>query len=187
MDVQRFVRNLLLWMVPVVLVWVVLTPTYNRFLVRSVENLVQLTESPDQTRLRVHQTHYALVYHRGLKADTSTGHAYSFRTTDLQFTVIFLAGLVLAVPGAPWKRRLEALGWGLLAMAFFHLLLGVFQVKFAYATQMGAWSLENYGTFARNFWGLGKHVLDLAFKFALPFALWCVFFLRDLLPAEAEA
>ena len=120
MDVRRFVRNLLLWLVPVVLVWVVLTPTYNRFLVRSVENLVQLTESPNQTRLRVHETHYALVYHRGLKANTSTGHAWSFRTTDLQFTVIFLAGLVLAVPGTPWRRRLEALGWGLLVICLLY-------------------------------------------------------------------
>ena len=38
-------------------------------------------------------------------------------------------------------------------------------MKFVYATQLGAWSLAHYGAFARNFWGLGKHLLDLPFKF----------------------
>ena len=187
MDVRRLLRNLLLWLVPVAVVWLALTPVYNRFLVRGVENLVQLGESPNKTRLRIHDTHYALVYHRDARTQTSTGHVSSFRVTDIQFTVIFAAVLCLAVPGAPLRRRLEALGWSLLAMAAFQLLLGVFWVKFVYATQLGSWSMEHYGAFARNFWGLGKHVLDLAFKFALPFMLWCPFFLRELLPAAKEA
>lgn len=182
MDLGRFVRNLALWAVPVILVWLAITPLYNRFLIRGVENLVQAVESPNKTRLRVHETHYALVYHKDVDANTSTGHAGSFRMTDVQFTVLFVGLLFLAVPDVPNRKRLEALGWALLAMAFFHLLLGVFRVQFVYATQLGQWSLDHYSAFARNFWGLGKHVLDLAFKFALPLALWCAFYLDRLLP-----
>ncbi|MEM1250241.1 MAG: hypothetical protein AAGA81_24625 [Acidobacteriota bacterium] len=187
MDLGRFVRNLALWAVPVILVWLALTPIYNRLLIRGVENVVQGIETPNKTRLRVHETHYALVYHKDVKVNTSTGHVGSFRMTDVQFTVLFVGLLFLSVPEVPTRRRFEALGWGLLAMAFFHLLLGVFRVQFVYATQLGQWSLDNYSAFARNFWGLGKHVLDLAFKFALPLALWSLFYLDRLLPQTEAA
>ena len=61
-------------------------------------------------------------------------------------------------------------------------------MKFFYATQLGQWSTEHYGPFARNFWGMGKHLLDLPVKLALPLVLWCGFYLRDLLgrPASEE-
>ena len=55
-------------------------------------------------------------------------------------------------------------------------------VKFIYATQLGAWSAENYGSWGQNFFGLGKHLLDLPFKFALPLLLWSALYLRQLLP-----
>ena len=56
-----------------------------------------------------------------------------------------------------------------------------FFVKFTYATQLGAWSEAHYGAFSRNVWGLTYHVLDLAFKFALPFLLWAGFYFNDLM------
>ena len=40
------VRNALLWVVPVALLWMLLTPVYNRFLLESAQNLVHLTEYP---------------------------------------------------------------------------------------------------------------------------------------------
>ncbi len=62
-------------------------------------------------------------------------------------------------------------------------------MKFTYATQLGAWSVAHYGSFAQNFWGLGKHLFDLPFKLTLPFLLWAVFYLRELpglkLPPES--
>ena len=71
------------------------------------------------------------------------------------------------------------LGFNLFILFFFIIDL-FFWVKFAYATQLGAWSAAHYGPFARNFWGLGKHILDLPVKLALPFALWAAFYLRQL-------
>jgi hypothetical protein len=56
----------------------------------------------------------------------------------------------------------------------------LFWVKFVYATQLGAWSFE-LRSLRRNFWGLGKHLLDLPVKLALPLALWAGFYLRRLL------
>jgi len=84
----------------------------------------------------------------------------------------------------PWRQRWANLGWALLVAVFFHLLLVLLWVKFTYATQLGAWSLAHYGPLARNFWGLGKHLLDLPVKLALPLVLWAAFYLRRLLPAR---
>jgi hypothetical protein len=47
-------------------------------------------------------------------------------------------------------------------------------------------SARHYGPVARNFWGLGKHLLDLPLKLGLPLLLWAAFYLRLVLPARPE-
>ena len=182
MPFSRFLRNLALWAIPVIVVWVLITPYYNRFLMRATHNLVRLTESPAKTTLRMHDRHRYLIYHADISGQTSTGHVYSANVTNFHFPLIFLGMMFLAVPGVPLRTRLSALGWALLISVFLHLITSLFWVKFAYSTQLGDWSLQNFGAFARNFWGLGKHLLDLPFKFAAPLILWSAFFLRTLLP-----
>ncbi|REJ84150.1 MAG: hypothetical protein DWQ36_17125 [Acidobacteria bacterium] len=186
MNYRRFLRNLLLAFVPVVVVWLVLTPLYDRFLIRATENAVRLIESPDQTTLKPHETHYALIYRGDLRGQTSTGHVYSLRVTDIHFPVLLLAAMFLAVPGVALRERAIRLAWALLFSVFFHLLSMVFWVQFAYATQLGNWSMENYSALGRNFWGLGKHLLDLPFKFAWPLVLWFAFFGSRLLTRRGE-
>lgn len=174
-ETSRFVRNVLLWLVPAFLVWFALTPLYNRFLQISTENLLNLFESPDETRLIPQETHTAIVS----RIDFPAGRAAvgKVRTTDLHFPNVLLFALFLAVPGVAWKTRLGNLGMALLISVIFHLVLHVFWVKFIYATQLGDWSLQHYGAFGRNFWGLGKHLLDLPIKLGLPFGLWAAFYL----------
>jgi hypothetical protein len=174
-----FIRNALLWLLPVALLWASLTPFYNRFLLGSAENLARWTESPDVTNLLRKDDHFAYVSRRDFPPSKSLVH--SFRVTDVHFHLVMLGTLFLAVPGIAWRRRLENLGWALLITIFFDIFLVYFYVKFAYATQLGAWSLAHYGPFARNFWGLGKHLMDLPFKFALPFLLWAGFYLREMM------
>lgn len=179
LDIRRFLRNLALWLVPVVLVWVFLTPWYNLFLVTAGENLLHLIEIPDETRLGLDE-HHAQVAHIGLGRQV-----YSFRVTDLHYPVILAALLFLAVPGVPLRQRLENLGVALIILAFFHLALVVAWVKFAYATQLGEWSQEQYGPVAREVYGMTKHLLDLPIKLALPLVLWVFFYLERLLPRKA--
>ncbi len=151
-------------------------PVYNRFLLGSAENLVHLADSPDVTDLLRKDDHFAYVSRRDFPPSKSLVH--SFRVTDVHFHLVMLIALFLAVPGLPW-RRLQNLGLALLITVFFDILLIFFQVKFAYATHLGAWNLAHYGVFARNFWGLGKHLLDLPLKFSLPFVLWASFYLLE--------
>lgn len=181
-----FLRNLLLAAVPVAVVWFFLTPLLDNLLRVGGEALVHLTEIPNVTDLlpAVSDSHYALV-HR-LDFPPARRAVSSFRVTDIHFPWVILGALFLAVPGVPLKERFRRLSWAGLAMLAFQFILVLFWVKFIYATQLGDWSLENYSAFARNFWGLGKHVLDLPIKLALPFALWVAAYLDRLLPGRDE-
>lgn len=176
----KLVRRTLAWLVPVALLWLLLTPSYNRFLETAGENLARLVESPDITRLDPKDEHYVVVSR--LDFPPAREVVAQIRLTDVHFPVILMSALFLAVPGVPWKERLSNLGFALLLMAVFHVVLVLFHVNFIYTTQLGDWSLENHGPLARNFWGLGKHLLDLPVKLALPFLLWASFYLDKLIP-----
>jgi hypothetical protein len=176
----------LAWAVPAALVWFLLAPYYNLYLATAGERLVRFGERPAVTRLPLSRGQDALV----TRSDTRAGGRlpYSLHLSDVHFPVVLLVALFLAVPGVPWRRRLTNLAYALLFSVGFHLLDVVFWVKFVYATQLGDWSLRHYGPLARNFWGLGKHVLDLPVKLGLPLLLWSWFYLGELLgrrPAPA--
>jgi len=170
----RLIRNVLLWILPVWAVWALATPVYNRFLATAAENLLHIFESPNVSDLLVQGAHRAHV--QRLDFPPARSLVGSIRVTDLHFHLVLLGALFLGVPGVPWRQRLSNLSWALLLSVFFHLLLFVFWVQFVYATQLGAWSLAHYGPFARNLFGLGKHLLDLPFKLSLPLVLWAAFY-----------
>lgn len=178
---RRFAVGVAAWLLPVAVVWVILTPYYNNFLTKAAERLVRLTERPAVTRLHVHDPHH-LVITRTDYSIPGKPWLYSIRTTDTHFPLIMLGAFFLAVPGIGWRKRLENLGWAVLISVFFHIVSLFFRVKFVYATQLGAWSIEHYGSLGRNFWGLSSHLLEVPFKFALPFVLWAAFYVRLLLP-----
>ncbi len=186
LDYRRFLLRFFAFLVPVIVVWVALTPVYNRFLTLATENLVQLIESPDYTSLEHVERHYFLIQHERVRGTARAGSVSSVRITDTHFPLLYLAALFLAVPGIHLRSRLERLGQALLVMVFFHLLALVFQVQFVLALQAGDWSAEHYSSFSRNAWALGKHLLDLPFKFAMPLILWCAFFF-DQLPGGQSA
>jgi hypothetical protein len=181
----RFIRNVLLWLLPVWAVWTLATPAYNRFLLVGGANLLHLSESPPVTVFHHNDDHFASLERRDFPpARALVGPA--LRVTDIHFHLVLLGALFLAVPGISWRRRAENLGWAALATVFFDLVLVFLYAKYLYATQLGAWSLTHYGPFARNGYGLARHLLDLPGKLALPFALWAGFYLRLLGGAGAR-
>jgi len=170
---RRLTRNALLWILPVALVWLVATPVYNRFLAAAGEIVLHGGESPNTSRLYVRDSHILRIVRTDIGGGQNTLH--ETRLSDFHFDWILLGVLFLATPAVPPARRARALAWSAAAMLVFHLLLLVFYVESTYATGLGDWSARHYGALARNFWGLGEHLLDLPFKFALPFALWMTF------------
>lgn len=172
------IRNTLLWLVPVAVLWWFATPVYNRILVDTAVHVLHLFEHPAVTELPAKGDHDAYVVRRDFPPARSLVHP--FRVTDVHFHLLLLCALFLAVPRLPWRERLENLAIAVAITVVYDIVLVVFIVEFAYATQLGAWSLAHYGAFARNFFGLGKHLLDLPFKLALPLLLWCAFYLPRL-------
>lgn len=175
---RGLVRNLLLLIVPVGFVWYLVTPAYNRLLLGGAQTLLHWTESPDVTNLLPKDAQSAYVQRRDFPPKKSLVHA--FQVTDVHFHLILVATLFLALPGIPWRRRLENFAWAIGITIFFDVLLVFLIVKAAYATGLGAWSAGHYGAFAQNTYGLAKHLMDLPFKLGLPFVLWAAFYLGDL-------
>ena len=181
----RLARNAVLWLLPVTLLWVLLTPVYNRILLNSASGLLHLVERPPVTDLPPKGDHDAFVIRRDFPPARAV--IYRFRVTDLHFHLLLLGALFLAVPGLPWRERLRNLAWAALFTVCYDVLLVVFVVEFTYATQLGPWSLAHYGAVTRNLFGLGKHLLDLPFKLALPLLLWSAFYFRLLRAGAAGA
>ena len=181
----RLIRNVLLWIVPVWLVWMAVTPFYNRFVTTAAENLLLLAESPNVSDLLIQNAHTTHIRRRDLPPSRSL--VGTVRVTDLHFHLVLLGALFLAVPGVPWRERLSNLAWALLISVFFHLILLFFWVKFVYATQLGSWSVAHYGPLARNFYGMSKHLLDLPIKLALPLVLWAAFYFGRMLEEVRSA
>ena len=174
----RLARNLAFTAPIAMLLWLLVSPFLSLFVAKAAERLTRLFERPAVTRIELSQGEDALIS----RADTRAGGRlpYSVRVTDIHFPLVLLVAIFLATPDVPAGERFANLGYALLVVLFFFIVDLFFWVKFAYATQLGAWSAAHYGAFARNFWGLGKHVLDLPVKLALPFALWAAFYLRQL-------
>ena len=191
---NRFLRNVAIWLVPSVLLWIAITPFYNRFLRESAETMVRLTErpavshlyaAPKSEKVKNQEIHYLVITRDDHTA--KKGFLYSVRTTDLHFPMVYLWAMFMAVPGVPWTTRLARTGWATLIQVFFHVILLVFWVKFAYSTQLGAWSETHYGLYGQTFWGLGKHLLDLPFKFGLPLILFGGYYWDWLVPRGSGA
>jgi len=106
-----FIGNCLLWLLPAALLWALVTPFYNQFLLASGENFVHLTESPNVTDLLRRDDHFANVSRRDFPPSKSLVH--SFRVTDVHFHPVMQMALFLAVPRVSWRRRMENLGWAL--------------------------------------------------------------------------
>jgi hypothetical protein len=180
---SRLIRNTLLWLLPVALAWVLATPIYNRVLLRSAGSILRLFERPPVTDLLPKGNDDAYVVRRDFPPARAL--VYPFHATDVHFHLMLLGALFLAVPGVPWQQKLTNLGIAVMATVAYDIVLVIFIVKATYATHLGAWSAANYGPFARNFYALGRHLLDLPLKLALPLLLWCAFYLPQLSAAFA--
>lgn len=174
----RLARNLAFTAPLAMAGWLLASPFLSLFVVKAAERLTRLGERPAVTRIELSRGEDALI----TRADTrAQGRLpYGVRVTDVHFPLVLLIAIFLATPDVAAGERFANLGYAVLVVLFFFIVDLFFWVKFAYATQLGAWSLAHYGPFARNFWGLGKHILDLPVKLALPFALWAAFYLREL-------
>lgn len=170
---SRYLVRVLLTTAALAPAWWLATPFYNRYLLEASETLLHLLERPDVTQLALSSAHDALL----LRLDFPPARQVvsAFRLTDLHFTALLAAAVVLA-QSIPLKTRLSQLLYGLPCIVVFHLALILSLAYSIYAVQLGDWSMAHYGPLARNGLALLRHLLHLPFKLALPllaWGLWC--------------
>jgi hypothetical protein len=182
--IRAFIRNTLLCIIPVTILWVIAAPVYNRLLLSWASGVLHVFEHPNVTALLPKDSQDAFI--QRLDFPPAKSLVYAFRITDIHFPLILLVSLFLGVPRISWRERLSNLLIAFFATAFFEVILVVLIVKSCYANQLGEWSLAHYGDVARNVYGMGKHLFDLPLKLGLPFLLWSTFYLSALLTAIRE-
>jgi hypothetical protein len=170
----RFALRLLLAFVPVLFLWLLASPIYNRLLTPLVEGTVRLFEIPDRTSLFLRDDALMMI----TRNDYGGGQGYlsEVRLADIHFNWLLWAALCLASAAGTWQERLRRLAIGSLVLLGFHILLGALFVGFVAATQKGDWSATHFGPLTRNVLGLAKHIADLPLKLAMPLVLWVALF-----------
>jgi hypothetical protein len=155
--------------------WFGFSRPYERTLAAGAQNLTNLFESPDVTRLVPGKGEILLD-----RRDLPPGSARpGLPAPDIHFNFVLLAALFAMDPrplgGAHVARFLAAAA----ALWVIHVLALVLEIHSVYATSLGAWSQAHYGTVARNLWATGWHFYLIAGRFAAPFALWWLFGRRE--------
>jgi hypothetical protein len=149
-------------------IWFAFAAPYERTLAAAAELILRAFERPAATSLaasggeiRVERADFPPDSPRpGLPA------------ADLHFNFALLAALFALAP-RPLRSANFGRFWIAAALLWIvHVTALLFQVESVYATRMGPWSQEHYGTVARNVWAAGFHFYQILGRFAAPFVLW---------------
>jgi len=165
-----------------VVLWVLLSPLYDRVIGTGAQAVLRAFENPKVTRLRLAEDNFTTV-------DRSDFDPRSKRPgigiRDLTFNVVLLFALFAASPRTFSDRNIGGFLVSCAALALTHIAAVVIEVESIYAGKLGMWSTVNYSDFERNLWGVLNHSYRLVLMYAIAFALW--FVLRDSAPAGAPA
>ena len=148
--------------------WFGFRAPYERLLASAAEAVLRATERPAVTRLDAAEGEILVA-----RVDSPPGAPRpGLPAADLHFNFVLLAALFALDPHPLEGKRLAALLLGGLVLFGVQAAALVFQVRSVYATALGPWSAEHYGSAARNFWAGGFHFYEVAGRFAAPFAIW---------------
>ncbi len=171
-SVRSFVKRLPLTLVIAMMLWLALRPLLDTAVTGLAEILIRSFEYPRVTRLEA-VNHRTQVFRSDFRSDSTIP---TIPLTEVHFNTIILFALFLALPGRFSKKNLERLvmAWFLLYLA---QTLNLFlHVKCIYALNLGDWSHQAYGSFARDFYGFWRYFTDLPGRFSFPFVFWMAFF-----------
>jgi hypothetical protein len=161
-----------------VVLWMLLSPLYDRAIAGAAQGVLRAFENPKVTRLRMAEDKLTTV-------DRSDFDPRSKRPAisiaDLTFNFVLLTALFAASPRVFSDRNIGGFLAACAALALTHIAGVVTRVMSIYVAKLGMWSTVNYTSFDRNFWGAADHFYRLVLMYAIAFALWWV--LRDAAPA----
>ena len=154
------------------LIYVVLTPLYDRLIAEVAEKTLRAFERPAVTSL-----------HRApdgnVTVDRSDFDPRSRRPgiplRDLTFNFVLLCALFAANERALSDRNIGGFLAASAVLGLTHVLGAVTEVMSIYALKLGMWSTMHFTPFERNFWGVANHFYRLVLMYAIAFALWWIF------------
>jgi len=155
-----------------VVLWVLLSPLYDRVVAAGAESLMRAFEQPKVTRLRLAADNFTTV-DRADFDPRSKRPGISIR--DLTFNIVLLIALFAATPRPFSDRNIGGFLVAAVILGFTHVFGVIAEVMSIYVAKLGPWSTVNYSDFDRNLWGVLNHFYRLVLMYAIAFALWWVF------------
>jgi hypothetical protein len=167
------------------LLWVYLSPVYDRMIASAASAVIRTFERPPVTQLRMAKDNYVTVDRTDFDPRSKRP---AIPVRDLTFNVILLTALFAASKRVFSDRNIAGFIAAAAILAVTHVLGTVAEVMSIYAAKLGMWSTVHYGGFERTFWGVANHFYRLVLMYAIAFALWWVFRDRgDAAPKAAAA
>lgn len=171
-SIERVALRAVLWMIPLVALWVLIAPIYSGAIFRASDALFGLDPTLD-----------AAIANAGggpptvydLQGDAEQP-VVRFDRVGLFFNTIVLAALMLAVPGWGWRRRTARLGLAVGLLALTHVGFVLLQTKAQFinagvtSTSEGMAYLVNW--LAVLFGPIGEGLFPLAIAFGLSWRAW---------------
>lgn len=155
-----------------VVLWVLLSPLYDRMLGAGAESVMRAFEKPKVTRLRLAPDGFTTV-DRADFDPRSKRPGISVR--DLTFNFVLLVALFAASVRPFSDRNIGGFIVAAVILAFTHMFGVIAEVMSIYVAKLGMWSTVNYSAFDRNLWGVLNHFYRVVFMYAIAFALWWIF------------
>jgi hypothetical protein len=152
--------------------WVFLSPLYDRAVATGATKLMRIFERPAVTSLRMAADGFVTV-ERADFDPRSKRPAIPVR--DLTFNFILLTALFAASKPTFSDRNIGGFFVAVVLLAITHVFGTVAEVMAIYVGKLGPWSLAHYSDVSRTFWGVASHFYRLVLMYAIAFALWWIF------------
>lgn len=153
-------------------VWVALTPVYDRVIARGAEMTLRAFEDPPVTRLRQIDEKFTSVDREDFDPRSKRP---GIQLRDLTFNFILLCALFAIHPRAISDRNILGFLLASIALAITHVLAAVAEVMSIYVAKLGPWSRVTYTDLERNVWGVVSHGYRMVLMYAIAFGLWYAF------------
>ncbi len=154
------------------LIWVFLSPLYDRMIAAGAAATMRVFERPPVTHLTLAKDNFVTV-------DRSDFDRRSKRPAipvrDLTFNFLLLTALFAAAKRTFSDRNIGGFLGAAAILAVTHILGTIAEVMSIYVAKLGAWSTVHYSDFQRTFWGVTAHFYRLVLMYAIAFALWWIF------------
>lgn len=165
--------------------WVFLSPVYDRMIAAGAEATMRLFERPSVTRLRMAADNFVTVDREDFDPRSKRP---AIPVRDLTFNFLLLTALFAASKRTFSDRNIGGFFIAAVILALTHVFGTITEVMSIYVAKLGMWSRVHYSDFARHGWGVANHFYRLVLMYAIAFALWWIFRGRgDAAPAKSTS